>query len=471
MTSITPTGLAALEARIARDMDLMAYPAVPWVHPVTAPDGSRPLDCAVIGAGQYGLCVAAGLKREQVDNIGLFDSALAGQEGPWVTFARMAMLRTPKDLTGPDLGLPALSFRAFWEAQYGPESWNAMHRVPRRAWMAYLNWFRRVMALPVHNGWTLVSLEPEGDLLRLGFSAPEGERSLLARTVVMATGTTGGGGYTLDSALVAAVPPDRLRHANEVFDLSALAGARVGIQGAGAAAFDVAIAALGAGAASATVCIRRQALPLDNPRRWMETAGHLAHYVDLPDAMKWATIRHLRRIGQPPPQPTWDAAVAEPGFALAPGFPWDDVRWTGSEIRITSHGQARGFDQLVVATGFLSELDRRPEYAALAPRVLRWADRFTPPQGEHDERLARQPYLDRFGAFLPRDGADWVTRVLTITGNASLSLGPVAASISAMKYVAPRLVEGVKRRLFLDQQAEDWNALLTRDHAELRLPE
>lgn len=84
--------------------------------------------------------------------------------------------------------------------------------------------------------------------------------------------------------------------------------------------------------------------------------------------------------------------------------------------------------------------------------------------------MARQPYLDRFGAFTEKEPgqAPWVARVLTITGNAGLSLGPIASSISAMKYVAPRLVEGVKRQLLLDQQAQDWALFHTLDHAELR---
>ena len=34
----------------------------------------------------------------------------------------MIMLRTPKDLTGPDLGVGSLTFRAFYEAQHGADS-------------------------------------------------------------------------------------------------------------------------------------------------------------------------------------------------------------------------------------------------------------------------------------------------------------------------------------------------------------
>ncbi len=63
----------------------------------------------------------------------------------------------------------------------------------------------------------------------------------------------------------------------------------------------------------------------------------------------------------------------------------------------------------------------------------------------------------------PLDG-----RVFAIIGSSNLSLGPVASSVSAMKYVVPWLVEGVKRRLLLDQEEADWTTFLTADHAELR---
>ena len=64
-----------------------------------------------------GLVASAMLRRLGVDNQLVLDRARAGEEGPWVTFARMRTLRSPKELTGPAMGLPALTFRAFYEAQ------------------------------------------------------------------------------------------------------------------------------------------------------------------------------------------------------------------------------------------------------------------------------------------------------------------------------------------------------------------
>jgi FAD-dependent urate hydroxylase len=463
-----PIGLAALERQAARELDILAYPATDWVVPHAGED--PPLDCAIIGAGMFGLATGALLRRERVTNIALFDAAPEGREGPWATYARMSMLRTPKDLSGPELGIPALSFRAFWEAQHGAEGWGAIYRIPRTAWMDYLQWFRRVTALPVRNHWRLVSLAPDGTLLRLGFETPEGTVTRHARSVVLATGGMGSGGYAIPEAIARAVPADRVVHAMDVFDPALFRGRRVGVLGAGASAFDLAITALEHGAVRAEVCVRRAELPRDNPRRWMETAGFLAHYVDLPDATKWAMALHLREIGQPPPQPTFDTAFAQPGFALRTGFPWDSVRWTGGEIIVEGNGRRAAYDQLAIAIGFISDLSLRPELAEILRVAARWRDRFTPPVGAEDARLAATPYLDRNGAFREREpgSAPWLERVLTITGAANLSLGPVAASVSTMKYVVPRLVEGVKRRLFLDQQEADWHSFLHADHAELR---
>ncbi|WP_270934825.1 FAD/NAD(P)-binding protein [Falsiroseomonas oryzae] len=466
------TGLETLEREVARQLDILAYPSRDWVVPRPGPDGAPALACAVIGAGQYGLAVGALLQRERVAEVALFDDSPAGREGPWATFARMEMLRTPKYLAGPECGLPALSFRAWWEAQHGAAAWERMFRVPRTAWTEYLAWFRHVTGLSVRNGWRLVSLRPAagGTLIELGFMTPDGPATRFAATVVLATGAKGAGGHVVPAAIARAVPADRVVNALEVFDAARLRGRRVGILGAGASAFDLAIAALKEGAVQADVCVRRPDLPRDNPRRWMESAGFLGHYVDLPDAAKWAYHWRLKEIGQPPPQPTFDAAMALPGFALRTGFPWESLRWTGMEIVVEGGGRRAAYDVIGVATGYQPDMARCPELAEIVRHAARWRDRFVPPPGQAHEGMAAAPYLDRFGAFTEREPgqAPWLSRVLTIISSANLSLGPVAASVSTMKYVAPRLVEGVKRALVLDQQGQDWAEFMEGEHAELR---
>jgi hypothetical protein len=63
--------------------------------------------------------------------------------------------------------------------------------------------------------------------------------------------------------------------------------------------------------------------------------------------------------------------------------------------------------------------------------------------------------------------APFLARLFNVTRASVLSLGPVSASNSGMKYVAPRLVAGVVRRLFLDQADAAYAHFLSADHEEL----
>ena len=78
--------------------------------------GRRP-----VGAG-HGLCAPA---RSRPQHPAGRPCAEEGREGPWVTYARMPTLRSPKDQTGPDLGLPALTFEAWYDATRGAGSFDA----------------------------------------------------------------------------------------------------------------------------------------------------------------------------------------------------------------------------------------------------------------------------------------------------------------------------------------------------------
>ena len=458
-----------LAARARHELDILSYPAAPWVDAAIAPDGHEALDCAIIGAGQFGLAIAAGLRREQVSRVMCFDAEPEGCEGPWVTFARMAMLRTPKHLTGPDLGIPSLSFRAFWTAQHGEAAWEALYRVPRPAWMDYLNWYRAALDLPVRNQWRFLGLRPGRAMLELRFATPAGERTIFARNLVLATGSSAGGGAAIPAEVLAALPEGRALNAYTPLDCASLAGQRIGILGGSATAFDMGIAALQAGAASAELCLRRASLPYANPRRWMENAGFLAHYIDLPDATKWAYTHRLNQIGQSPPKPTWDIARALPGLRIRTGTPWDAVRWNGSEVEVRSGGQTRHYDRIIYATGMRVALAEVPALSAIAEHAALWGDRYTPPAELASPGMAASPYLDGHAGFVERNPgtAPWLRRISSVMGGGGLSLGPVATSVSGMKYLVPLVLAGVKRRLFLDQQEADWARFTADIHAEI----
>jgi hypothetical protein len=124
-----------------------------------------------------------------VHNVVVLDENPEGQEGPWITYARMVTLRTPKHLTGVETGIPSLTYRAWYEAQFGAEAWEKLDKIPRADWMEYLRWLRAVLELPVRNEAKVVRIEPEGfGLFRVMLA---GGDVVLARKVVLATGDTG----------------------------------------------------------------------------------------------------------------------------------------------------------------------------------------------------------------------------------------------------------------------------------------
>src|SRR3954468_24751091 len=157
--------LAELELLLRRDLDLIRYPARPWVLPRIAPDGEPALDTLIVGGGQAGLAAAFGLLRQRVTNILVIDENPEGREGPWGTYARMPTLRTQKDVGGVDLGLPNLSLRAWFEAQYGRDAWDKFYKIPTEIWSRYLAWYRGVLGIPVHNDTRLTGFRPAHGLI------------------------------------------------------------------------------------------------------------------------------------------------------------------------------------------------------------------------------------------------------------------------------------------------------------------
>lgn len=473
MSGIEPA-TRSLAAQARADREALGHPARTWTRPATAPPeaptGTEADDVLIVGAGQSGVVIAAGLQREGVHRVSVLDRAPAGAEGPWLTFARMRELRTPKQLVGHEFGQPSLSLRRWFEARHGAEAWERLDAVPRTTWKAYLDWYAAVTGVTIENDTAVVDVRPAGapsapgspgstdELLAVDIEGPSGPTTRYARTVVLATGFDGAGAWRVPDFVRSALPPDRYHHSNGPIDFERLAGKRVGILGHGASAFDNAVVALGAGAASVDICFRRQRLPRVNPNRFIETGGVMGHYPSLSDETRWRVAHFFRTNDQPPPAPTFARAMALDDLRLRPATPWDAVALDGEEIVVTTpHGELR-YDHLILATGAVIDLAARPELATLAPLVARWSDRYTPPAGLEDDRLAAHPYLDRHYGFEPTNGADpaeaWVRRVFAFNSCSAVSHGPTSTSISGHRHALPRLIQGVTERLLLDMEGD-----------------
>jgi len=252
----TQAALARLTDAARTDLSQLGYPAAPWLSPINHNTQSVD-DVAIIGGGQSGVTIAAQLKWDGLDRVSVFDTAAPGQEGPWKTFARMEELRTPKTTVGTEFNVPNLSVRRWFETRYGAQSWEAMVRIPRTDWKDYLDWYADVFEIKISNGIEVVDIAPEGDLIALTLMQNGSLSKKLARAVVLATGMDGAGGWHVPSFISDHLPASRYDHTNGPVDFAALKGQRIGILGHGASAFDNAIKALEAGAASVDLCFRR----------------------------------------------------------------------------------------------------------------------------------------------------------------------------------------------------------------------
>ena len=456
------SGLRALEAELARQRALLGHGGPGWTRQRER-DGEHVYDVVIVGGGQSGMAAAFGLMLERVPNILIIDDNPAGFEGPWATYARMLTLRTPKTLNPIDFGIPALTYRAWWEAQHGEAGWEAVDKIARGDWMEYLRWYRRVLDLPLRSETTLDLIEPlTGDMHRLHLA---GGDTLLARKVVLATGIQGGGEWHVPPMIEKALPHSLYAHTSEYIDYAALAGKRIGILGGGASAFDNANVALAEGVAAAHVFMRRPELPRINPIRYMEAAGFTGRYPALDDAAKYRVMASFLGHNQPPTNDTFGRAAAWPGFALHLGAPWLGVEEIGGIARVTTPDGTHDFDFLVLSTGLVSDPALRPELQLVADSIARWADRFQPSEDQRNPVIDAHPYLGPGFELLPRDGAT-LHGIFAFNYSALISLGLSAAALSGLKSALPRLVKGVVDQLFLDDREALLSDLLNYDEPE-----
>jgi FAD-dependent urate hydroxylase len=461
-------GLPALAERVHQDLTLLSYPQREWLIPRRTAAGAPVFDVVIVGAGQGGLACAFGLMRERVKNLLVIDQNPLDRAGPWLNFARMRTLRTPKYLTGPDLGIPNLTPRSWYEAQHGEGSWDTLGLIPKEAWAAYLAWYRETLRIPVQSDTTVGALSwdesEQAYLVPCTSSRPGGqaiEPVVYARRVVLATGIEGSGQWQIPSLISENIPEHLYAHTRWDIDFAALRGKRIAVLGAGASAFDNAATALEHGASEVHMYFRRKSLVNVNAYRWAEFVGFLRHMGDLPDADKWRFIQQILRMGQLPPADTYQRAREFPGFQLRPGSAWKSVTTRGETIAIETAQGTSEYDFVIVGTGFVTDLRLRPELANLEQHIARWSDRYTPLAGDESDELARHPYLGPAFEFSEREPgeAPYLRNLYNYTFGCLLSLGFGGASISGMKYSVPRLVSGITRSLFVEDRARYFESL------------
>jgi cation diffusion facilitator CzcD-associated flavoprotein CzcO len=456
--------LAALEAQVRDDLHKTAHPNMPWLKPKPGPDGTPALDVLIVGAGQSGIAIGFGLLRSQVTNFVVLDKAEEGFEGPWLTYARMPTLRSPKHFTGPDLDIPSLTYQSWHEAKFGKAHWEQLDRIPRGHWVDYLMWFRRMVDVPVRNGCEVLDIVPAGNgLLTATVQSAAGTETLHARKIVLATGQEGMGNWIM---------PEPLRHlpsslcvtGNQPVDFAALRGKRVVVIGAGASAFDNAATALEAGAEVHLLC-RRAEVQTVQPYHWLTFRGFLRHFSDLDDAWRWRFMKTVLEMREGFPQPTWDRCARHAGFHLHEGSPVELAEQVGNAVALHTPTGVYGADFVICGTGIAMDFASRRELQECAGNIARWNDRYQPPEQERNERLGEFPYLADDYALTERvpGKTPWISDIHLFAIASSMSFGASGSSINAMTTAVPKLVQGLTRGLFRADIEDYWTSFQAYD--------
>ena len=408
---------------------------------------------AVIGGGQSGSAFAFALSRAGIGKVTVIDAANdAASSGPWLNSARMHKLRTPKELAGPELGLPGLSFRAWYESRHGGTAYDALDRIPRVDWAAYLDWYRKTLGIEVRYRTRLVRIEPANDHLRLHLDRDGKETTETARKIILAGGFPSNGGPFIPEVLSRNLPKELYAHTLETIDFDKLRDKSVAVIGSAASAFDAAAVALEAGAREVHLFARRDRLASEPVIRTRGYPGAYDNYGSLPDAVRWHQAIRFRRAGSTPPPDAVARAVTFPNFNLHLGSSWTSARPFGRRLLASTTQGDIAFDFVIAGTGYQVDLAKRPELAAFADQILLWRDRFSPPSDQSDDSLGAHPYLGSGHEFLEKEPgrAPYLRNIHVFNPAAFVSFGLPIGDVPSFKRDIPAVVARISRDLFLD---------------------
>lgn len=458
-----PTPLPEAEARLHdltaalySDLEIVSYPGRNW-------DYSRDpaiLEVAILGAGQAGKSAAFGLRQHGIGRVRIFDRRPAGNEGVWRTFARNAKLRSPKKVTGGlHWGVPNLSFRRWCAALYGDDYWQSIQYIPRLLWAEYLDWYGKVLDLPVQNDTAIEDITwSEAEQCFWLHAGHQGRPEVYkARFVIFATGMACAGGKNIPNIVKESLPEHCYYHTMDRLDFDSFKGKRVGIVGGGASAFDNALLLLEAGAKSVDLTVRRPSLPNLNRIRWSEWNGYHRHYIDLSDAEKWAYTLSEVRLGQLPPAHTYHQAVSHPRFTIHTSAPVQSLSYQNKEIvgvygTPSSMARTMYHDALICGTGFVTNLDQQLELQTLSPHIARWHHRFTPPVGDEHAEMSQYPYLGKSLEFIPQTPEHSYLQRCYYPSCGAAMLSGYRANLTDLQFALPRIIYDIGRQLFIEHQ-------------------
>lgn len=388
-------------------------------------------DVAIVGAGPYGLSLAAHLKAAGV-SFRIFGKKMS----TWRDHMPKGMLLKSEGFAS-NLSAPAkdATLKAYC-AEHGIAYADRHRPVPLSVFVDYADWFQARFA-PMLQERNIVALEKSPAGFRL--TAEDGE-SFEARRVVLAVGITW---FKHLPEALSALPAEAVSHSFDLHDMSRFAGREVVVLGAGASAIDTAVAIRKAGAAVRIVARARAIVfhdapdanadsllrALKNPpsgigpgwRSFLYTKAPLLFH-RLPERLRLRIVK--RHLG---PAPGWFMRPRVEGcIPVLTSSELKSARAKGERIVLDLGDQALEADHVVAATGYRPELGKLPFLgAALRSEIA---------------AVNRAPVLSR----------NFETSVPGLFACGPLganSFGPLMRFMVGAEFAAPRLAAHLTRRV------------------------
>ncbi len=408
----------------------------------------------IIGGSGSGSTFVFALRRAGIGRVTEIDAADdEAHAGVWLTRARMRTLRTPKHLPGPELGIPELSFQAWYEARHGTAAYAEIDRIGRVTWAEYLSWYRHFLGIEVRYRTKLVRIEPAAGFFRLHLEVNDVPQVETTRKIIFANGVAGTGGPYIPPVL-ADLPLTLYAHTADAIDFEAVRGKTVAVLGAAASAFDAAGVALESGAKAVHLFSRRSAIASQPLLRIREYPGAYCNYPQLPDAARWFQAWRFRQAGSTPSRNAIERAIAFPNFHIHLSAQVKSAREMGDRIVTQVNDDVFEFDFAIAGTGYFVDPTKRPELADFSQHIALWRDRYEPPEDLRDDYLGTHPYFGNAREYLEKvpGTAPYLKDIHVFNPAGFVSFGLPIGDIFSIRRDIPAIVSCISHDLFF----EDW---------------
>lgn len=474
-------GLEQLALQVQAQLACLCYPPANWV----AKENSTKVastDVLIVGGGMCGMLVWFALRQAGIHNVRIIDQSPEGEEGPWVSYARMETLRSPKQLAGPAYGIGTLTFQSWFRARFGARHWEELDKIPRPMWMDYLRWYRHVLDIPIENNVKLASVNPCDSLIELTLEHltsseinSTSSETITVRKLIYATGRDGIAKPNIPH-FVQALPGNYWSHSSDRIDFTQLQGKRVAVVGVGASAVDNAAEALEAGASEVRHLIRRQQMPTINKMMGIGSYGFVAGYADLPDEWRWRFMQYSFATQTPSPRGSTLRVSRHENAYFHFGKRISTIELLENELLENElviafdDGTRLATDHVILGTGFSTDPLARKELGKAAADILLWQDVYTPPENEKNADLGRFPYLAEDFSFKEKNpgAAPWLKHIYCFNYGATASMGKVSGDIPGISEGARWLSRAVASTLYCEDIDVHWQGMQAYNKPELQ---